>query len=211
MGPLSQDLTFSILPTNPRARALVQALMSTSSEEARSITDELEVTADQILARLAHNDDYDPWVAVVVGFIIKRYGWPEDCSWSLRLLERFGWIIDTYILAAWWKSTPSGGSDFAASFDYLSKAGRLGAPYLADASATMSDLLVWMASDLENEALRERARQELVKWRQLIQFRGRAGASLSWFATKAHVSRSSDLIAYQGTFSESFFSGSSAS
>jgi hypothetical protein len=148
--------------------------------------------------------------AVAVGFICKRYGWTEyDLGWCLRLAEKFEWIIDTLVLAGWWKSTAAGGSDYAASLDYLTKAARRGAPYFVDANATMGDLLVWMASDLPDAELRERARQELIRWRSNIQYQARAEASFAWF--KAHgerntgrVSQLTDLVAYQGTVSRAF-------
>jgi hypothetical protein len=208
-GLSGEGMSFSILPKDPKTRVLVQALASSSSEEARRITSEIEMTADHFLARLAGGQTLDPWIAATLGLIVKRYDWSEDCSWCLEMAEKFEWVVDTLILSAWWKSTATGGRDYAACLDYLSRARHGGAPYFADANATMGDLLIWMASDLEDEALREQAREELARWRSNIVLQSRAGVSFAWRTehgdhSKGRVARSTDLVAYEGDFADAF-------
>jgi len=208
-GPFGEDLGISVYPSEPTARMIVQALTITSGKDARSLLPGLEQTAERLLGNINVHKGADPWLAVALALTIKRYGWEEGerFTWLHRLSQRFPWISDTHILAAWWSSTPGGGENFAGGLKLLQAARRRGAPYFAEANATVGDLLVFMAADHPDARLRESARRELALWRRNLPFQTRAGATFVWLTkggrrNRGHIRSDVDRTVLEGRMAD---------
>lgn len=202
---LESDVTSSVLPVDPDLRVLVQALVSSSMETAEKLVDRgtllAESSAEVVLARI---DTVDPWQKVVLGLVAQRYSWDDvDFSWYSRLAENFPWISDAAVLAAWWSLRNPTRESLSYSIYMLKKARRCGAPYFSDTNTLMRDLLLSLSNDADDERIKGQAADELRRWRKLMPYQARSGASFAWL-TKAAEGATGRL---QGRYDKTLYEG----
>ncbi|MGS4989944.1 pYEATS domain-containing protein [Roseibium sp. RP-7] len=94
------DLELSVLPADPKVRALVRALDAGTSAEAAAVRDTLLSASgpDRFLSQTE-----DPWAAMLVGLLAIRFPEvipPLDAAWTEKLAKRASWAFDAYVIQA---------------------------------------------------------------------------------------------------------------
>eukprot|EP01035_Chromulina_nebulosa_P021081 gene21081-27317_t len=94
------DLELTILPADPKLRALVRALDAGTSDEAAAVRDAILPLSgpDRLL-----NPWEDPWAAMLAGLLAIRFPAtfpPLEATWTEKLTKRASWAFDAYVIQA---------------------------------------------------------------------------------------------------------------
>ncbi|MCK1564299.1 hypothetical protein IVB08_10045 [Bradyrhizobium sp. 173] len=99
LGPL--DVDFTILPVDPKLRALVRALDAGTLDEATAVRDEL--FPKNGLSSLLFGRSSDPWTAILSALLTIRFPGvfkPLEKDWVDELVQHAGWGFDSHVIRA---------------------------------------------------------------------------------------------------------------
>ncbi|MGD0104111.1 MAG: hypothetical protein ABSC06_08750, partial [Rhodopila sp.] len=138
----------NIVPSRLETRALLQALVSGSRGTAEKIWEDVSKCPPQLSLFGSVDVKSDPWVCVAVGLLMIRLGWltTENNNWIETLAEKYDWVADASILAAYLRLAQTR-PDVDGALSFLTKARKVGAVYFFEANRQQSDLLVSLAAD----------------------------------------------------------------
>ncbi len=159
----SADLEISIMPADPKVRALVRALDAGTSAEATAVRDDV---LDELTPATLLDDNRDPWTAILVALLTIRFPdvfRPVQADWIDSLIERAGWAFDVYVVrASHALSTAmavSGERQIRAvsrAISSLAQAYVAGSPYFRYTNQLVAEMMVGIYSFLNPQILERR-------------------------------------------------------
>ncbi|MEO3991124.1 pYEATS domain-containing protein [Pseudocitrobacter cyperus] len=189
------DIELSILPVDPRLRALIRTLDAGTSADATAVRDDIPGLSDRwTLLR----DDADPWRAMLVGLLAIRF--PDifqsiDLAWADALVERASWAFEAHVIrASLTLSTASNASTASLektveqAITYLAQAQVAGSPYFrytnqlfAEMALGISDYLAKSSSGKISPAVK-RFYRLYNRWHRELPLQRGAGPTFTWLA-----------------------------
>lgn len=189
------DLELSIMPIDPRLRALVRALDAGTSDEVIAVRDYVlgKHDLDALLA-----DQADPWVAILAGLLAIRF--PDvfesiSPSWAELLVNRACWAFDTHVIRAIQVLTAASGTSLedqheaiAKAVSVLAKAQVAGSPYFRYTNQLFAEMAVNIADYLKtnepcvNSSAVKRFDRLYARWHRELSLQRGAGWTFTWLA-----------------------------
>lgn len=189
------DLELSIVPADPKLRALVRALDAGTSSEAAAVRDDL--LGGQDLAVLLA-DDADPWAAILVGLLAIRFPdvFPRtDQAWADDLVERAGWAFDAHVIrasraiaAAEQSSLATQNKAVTEAVANLARAQVAGSPYYRYTNQLFGEMSAGIAGYLKTNDVRvdraatRRFERLHSRWYRELPLQRGAGSTFTWLA-----------------------------
>jgi hypothetical protein len=189
------DLEISIMPVDPKLRALVRTLDAGTSAEAVAVRDDVLGKEDPsiLLAEGA-----DPWAAILVGLLAIRFPdvfHPIDTNWADGLVERARWAFDTHVIRASQALSAASSSSQEVQADavaravaHLANAQVAGSPYYRSTNQLFAELAGGIASYLRTnrEGVSEGATRKFDRlygrWCRELPLQRGAGSTFTWLA-----------------------------
>ncbi|KVN92157.1 pYEATS domain-containing protein [Burkholderia ubonensis] len=189
------DLEFSVIPVDPKLRALARALDAGTSAEAAAVRADVVGKGDP---ETQFADQADPWAAILTGLLAIRFPeifQPIERAWADMLVERAGWAFDAYVirasqaLASARSASPDAQDEAVAdAVAFLAKAQVAGSPYYRYTNQLFAEMAAGIADYLETS--RPRVDSATVKrfdrlygrWRRELPLQRGAGWTFTWLA-----------------------------
>jgi hypothetical protein len=194
-APAPADIEFSIVPVDPKLRALVRTLDAGTSAEAKAVRDDVLGKEDPsiLLAESA-----DPWAAILVGLLAIRFPdvfHPIDTNWAEALVERAGWAFDTHVIRASQALSAASSSSrevqanaVARAVAHLANAQVAGSPYYRCTNQLFAELAGGVASYLKtnikgvDEGATRKFDRLYSRWSRELPLQRGAGSTFTWLA-----------------------------
>ncbi|MGK9338531.1 pYEATS domain-containing protein [Sinorhizobium meliloti] len=192
------DLEISIMPVDPKLRALVRALDAGTSAEAVAVRDDVlgKKKPSIVLA-----EGGDPWAAILVGLLAIRFPdvfhpiHPIHAVWADSLVEQVGWAFDTHVIRASRALFAASSSSREAQADAvtqavadLANAQIAGSPYYRYTNQLFAELAGGIESYLKmnrdgvDETARRRFDRLYSRWCRELPLQRGAGSTFTWLA-----------------------------
>jgi hypothetical protein len=189
LGGSAADLSARVWPLNPERRALAQVLLLGNVQQAHAVLSQY-LSPDESQQPVGQGTE-DVWTEILLAHLGIRF--PEliipERDWISAAEGSWSWITDVHVLAARQvllstrdaqaNPRPEDKRKLAAdrALDLLSRARRVGAPYFAQSSSVMGQLLNALASSRDHY---QQANREMTLWDKDFVFRRNCGIAFSW-------------------------------
>lgn len=202
------DIELSILPIDPRRRALVRALDAGSSAEASAVRD--DVLRKDNPASLLAEERGDPWAAILSGLLAIRFPDvfdPIEPAWADELFQRAGWAFDTHVIRA--SRTLSAVADadpeaedraVASAVADLSRAESSGPPYYRYTNQLFGEMAAGISEYPRLKVLgidadtAKRFDRLHARWRRELPLQRGAGSTFTWLANDAAALKERNVL-----------------
>jgi hypothetical protein len=178
------DISVELAPTDPATNTMMAGMGRAAQDEAAQLIDNANV--DTVAAIEALDDKaIDPWAAAAAALhLVKAPGVHEKTDrWTRNLAERFPWLPDASVAAAWAEASLASASRADVECDCLQRlldARKIGAPYFSVAVPLALELLRALARSAEDPVIRQEARYQQSFWSRYGRRSLRAAPYLIW-------------------------------
>lgn len=194
LGPKGPDVTATMRPVSEQAAILIGSLQRALPEEVNGILGgAMGVGVDGVRSDSAglnspamealYHKANDPWAAAAGALLLVRTGQSAQAiDWTLNLADRFPWLPDASVAAAWAEVAASRDSELDAewrSLERLKCARSWGAAYFSASNVLALQMLMALAFGSSME-IRRAAKQERSRWLRHGRRAVRTGAFLAW-------------------------------
>jgi len=174
------DRLVSIAPCEPKSEAIVGSLSRSLRDEGPDIVRWASGGDEAEAVRTIMQSREDPWAAVAAGLLLVGSGQSRKIGpYTSRLAQRYAWLADAGVLAAWWLAATSP-TEEKACLTLLTSAREDGQIYFWNSFALVEQLLSALGSGSTSTELRAKARKELGRWKRMRAGAVKVGAFPVW-------------------------------